>query len=392
MNFVYISPNYPLRYFHFAEQLAHEGATVLGIGDTPYDDLTPDLRDSLREYYYVDSLKNTEQLEAGCRYFIEHYGPIDRLESNNEYWLEQDAHLRDVFNIPGLKTADMKPIKSKNAMKAVFKKAGIEVIEGILVNDLNEAKEAVATIGYPVVLKPDNGVGANYTSRIDNEADLEHFFSMAPPNTYLMEEFIVGHIHSFDGIVDDHGDVGFYSSLRYSAGVMEAVEQELDHSFGTPRVISPALVEAGLAAVKAFNLKGRYFHIEFFVRDKDGSIVALEANMRPPGEPCMDVINFSCDMDIYREYAKTMIHGTYDQSMLPPVERKYACRYVGRRSYKYNYKLSHDEIVNRFARMICTHEYLPEANWGPMGNEYYILRSDNEAALNEACEDILTRA
>ena len=34
---------------------------------------------------------------AGVAFLIFKYGPIDWLESNNEYWLEQDAKLRTDF-------------------------------------------------------------------------------------------------------------------------------------------------------------------------------------------------------------------------------------------------------------------------------------------------------
>ena len=32
-------------------------------------------------------------------YFASKYGKIDYIESNNEYWLEQDARLRTDFNV-----------------------------------------------------------------------------------------------------------------------------------------------------------------------------------------------------------------------------------------------------------------------------------------------------
>lgn len=60
---------------------------VLGIGDCPYDDLRPELQESLQEYYKVDSLENYDEVYGAVGYFIWHYGRIDWLESNNEYWL-----------------------------------------------------------------------------------------------------------------------------------------------------------------------------------------------------------------------------------------------------------------------------------------------------------------
>lgn len=391
MNFVYISPNFPPSYYLFCQALAEVGATVLGIGDAPYEELLPELRNCLTEYYRVESLENFAQVEEACRHFERVHGTIDRIESNNEYWLEADAHLREIFNVPGLHPADMALIKSKKAMKEGFQKADIEVVEGIVVQNLEEALEAVQKIGFPVVLKPDTGVGANFTELIHNDQDLTAFFEKVPPNTYIMEEYIVGTIHSFDGIVDKEGNVGFYSVFRYGTGVMEAVLAEDDHYFGSSLIAPPDLVKAGLAAVEAFDVRERYFHIEFFVRNRDGSIIGLETNMRPPGEPCVHVINYANDLDTFKEYAKMIVNGVNDPASLPPNKRKYACYYVGRRTYKYRYVLSHQEVCERFGHLICTFESLPSHSWKEMGNQYYILRSDNEAELAEAIKTIQKR-
>ena len=40
MNFVFVSPNFPLNYYHFVTSLNKNGVTVLGIGDTRLWDLT----------------------------------------------------------------------------------------------------------------------------------------------------------------------------------------------------------------------------------------------------------------------------------------------------------------------------------------------------------------
>lgn len=36
-------------------------------------------------------MENYDEVYGAVGYFIWHYGRIDWLESNNEYWLEQDA-------------------------------------------------------------------------------------------------------------------------------------------------------------------------------------------------------------------------------------------------------------------------------------------------------------
>ena len=94
MNFVYISPNFPDAAWKFCAALKRNGVNVLGIGDQPYDELKPELKAALGEYYKVSNLENYDEVYRGVAHFAWKHGRIDWLESNNEYWLEQDAKLR----------------------------------------------------------------------------------------------------------------------------------------------------------------------------------------------------------------------------------------------------------------------------------------------------------
>ena len=93
-NFVFISPNFPTNYWQFCRELKNNGLNVLGIGDQPYEELKPELKASLNEYYKVNSLENYDEVYRAVAFFTFKYGRIDWLESNNEYWLMQDAQLR----------------------------------------------------------------------------------------------------------------------------------------------------------------------------------------------------------------------------------------------------------------------------------------------------------
>ena len=115
-NFIFLSPNFPENYWQFCQELKRNGLRVLGIGDCPYDQLRQELRESLDEYYKVDSLENYDEVYRAVGYFIGRYGRIDWLESNNEYWLERDAQLREDFHIlSGWQPEDMARISTRAA-------------------------------------------------------------------------------------------------------------------------------------------------------------------------------------------------------------------------------------------------------------------------------------
>ena len=169
-NFVFISPNFPTNYWQFCRHLKDNGLNVLGIGDQPYDDLSQELKDSLNEYYKVNNLENEDEVYRAVAFFIFKHGRIDWLESNNEYWLERDAKLRTDFNITsGFQTTDIPRIKYKSKMKPYYRKAGIPVARYHIVEGFDDCMNFIKKVKYPVIVKPDNGVGASHTYRIESE-------------------------------------------------------------------------------------------------------------------------------------------------------------------------------------------------------------------------------
>ena len=106
MNFVFISPHFPRTYWLFCDRLKKNGANVLGIGDCPYEALEEHVKASLTEYYYVGTMQDYDQMLRAVGFFTFKYGKIDWIESNNEFWLEQDARLRTDFHVTTGEQAD----------------------------------------------------------------------------------------------------------------------------------------------------------------------------------------------------------------------------------------------------------------------------------------------
>ena len=142
MNFVFVSPNFPDAYRHFCVRLRENGVNVLGVGDAPYDALHPELKQALTEYYAVSTLEDYDQVLRALGYFTFRYGKIDWVESNNEYWLSQDARLRDDFNIKtGMSTAEVANVRRKSAMKKFYQTAGVPAGKGRAESGAAEALE-----------------------------------------------------------------------------------------------------------------------------------------------------------------------------------------------------------------------------------------------------------
>ena len=155
MNFVFVSPHFPKTYWNFCERLHRNGVNVLGIGDAPFDEIPWQLKHCLTEYYRVNDLGNYDEMLRAVAYFTFHYGKIDWLESNNEYWLEMDAQMRTDFNITtGAQNDFIERIKYKSKMKESYIAAGVPVARHHMVSTLAAAKAFIKEVGYPVIAAP----------------------------------------------------------------------------------------------------------------------------------------------------------------------------------------------------------------------------------------------
>ena len=376
MNVVYLSPHFPHHYYRFCRELKQAGANVLGIGDVLEGSLAADVRESLTKYYHVPDLHDYDALVRACGYFTHRYGKLDRFESLNEYWLGTEARLRDDFNIDGIRAHQIDTIRRKSRMKAVFRAAGVPVAPGDVVHSLGEARALIADIGYPLVAKPDAGVGALDTFRLNNEQDLIHFFEYKPNVAYILEGFVSGTIYSFDGLSDSNGNLVFYTSHRFSQGIMETVNEGRHIHYTSLREIPPALETLGRKCVQAFEARERFFHIEFF-HTADDRYVGLEINMRPPGGFTTDMFNYACDIDIYRAWAQLLVNG---QEHLD-YTRKYHCCYASRKN-SLSYHYSHDDIMHQYGQHIVQVARVPGVFSSALGDIGYIFRSSEQAQID----------
>ncbi len=385
MNSVFLSPNFPPNFANFAVQLKQAGACVLGLGDDHYDDLSGDVRRSLTDYYRVSSMHNYDELVRAMGYFTHRYGKMDHLDSHNEYWLETEARLRTDFNIEGIDVHQIGKIKRKSEMKEVFIKAGLKPARGRVCNNREELLAFIKEVGCPVVAKPNIGVGAAKTFKICSEAEIDNYLAEKLPEEYIVEEYCEGQIVTYDGLVDGNGDVVFSSSLRYSRGVMEVVNEDSDIYYHTVRQIEPELEAAGIATLKAFDMRKRFFHLEFFMKE-DGTITPLEVNIRPPGGLTLNMMNYTFDADCYRTWANLIVNGVSE----PLGERSHLVFYVGRKD-RIPYQMTHEQVLEKCSAVMMHHERLNDVFSGALGNYGYLLRHEEIEPLLEATELIQRR-
>ena len=377
MNFLFLSPMFPKNYWHFCNRMKNHGVNVLAIGDMPIEAISQELKDSVTEYCYVSDMENYDYVYRCVAYLASKYGKIDWLESNNEYWLELDSHLRTDFNInTGMKQDVTQIFKTKSGMKAYYEKAGVKTARYHLVDTLENGQKFISEVGYPVVVKPDNGVGAAATYKINNDQELVDFYNKGHITQYIMEEFVNGLIISYDGIANRNHEVLFETRHVFPQSIMNIVNGHTDMYYYSLRKIPEQLQKLGRSVVREFPVHGRFFHCEFFqlLEDREGLgkkgfVLGLEVNFRPPGGICPDLMNYSCDIDVYDLWAKVIL----TQQSPEFKEKPYSAGFAGRRN-NLNYKYSVEDLKKEFGKEIIYVKHLPKAFAAAMGDVLVVAR------------------
>lgn len=384
-NVLLISADFPKIYYKFAQAFKKNGCNVFVIGSTPIDKIEPELKEAVTEYVFTLAMEDIKVMIELVGGLIKKYGPIDFIESNNEYWLKLDATLREWYGIKtGIYPNELQEYQKKSSMKKAFEEAGAHYAPYVLATDLETVKEFAKKYGYPIFAKPNIGVGAAGNYKIQNDDDLEGFFRVKPNVEYIIETFVEGKIITFDGIANENSETVIEINEIYQREVYSLISTKEDMYYYVNKVVPEELSRIGKSIVKALKLKNRFFHIELFIADneiegsfKKGDYVVLEANIRVPGDYTPDVLNYGLSSNIYQMYADVMCFGKTD---LTPSKRYYAMS-VSRRNGK-QYFFSDEDIKRTFAKELCETGTYPDIFSDLIGNYYYVgLFEDEESAL-----------
>ncbi len=396
MNFILVSPQFPSTYYKFAIALKANGFTVLGIGDTPYEELSPLVKDNLVEYYYCPNMNDYAAMFKAVAFYSFKYGPIAWIESHNEWWLKTDARLRTAFNITtGIGEADIMRYKSKSLMKQYFAKVGLPFARFHLINDLASCQMFIKEVGYPVFVKPNVGVGSNSSYKISNDDDLLKFFNKSRNEQYIMEEFIDGEIVSYDGIANKESHVVYEASNVFPMPNYLVVNDMSDDMYYTDKDVPADLSKMGQAIIEAFEVKSRIFHLEFFRLKRDyhhlgqcGALVPLEVNMRPAGGYTPEMISLASGRSLYQAWADVV---TYNEVRVIKTSPNMYVAAPARR-HKTKYVHTHEEILESYKMALFKHDQYPPIISDGMGDYFYMAKFNTLTEVKEFFKFVLDHA
>lgn len=386
MDFLYLSPEFPPNYANFVFQLDKLGINVWGIGEADFYSMPEPLRSAMKWYVRTD-LSSIPQVEKAIEQLLSVKSSMgdlprfDLVESHNEQWLRLEGFINEKYNMEGIRLQDMDRLKKKSVMKKLFKEHGMPVARGERVRDIRHGMRLAKDLGYPLILKPDEGVGAGGIHKVADDVQLRRLLPELE-GEYLMEEFIDAGIVTCDGLTDYNGRILFENSLIYGEGVLEYVLGK-DTFFYVSRHIPDTLAQIGRRIVKVFDIRRKFFHFEFF--DFGGDYMPIEINCRPPGGAILDMMNYSVDDDLYAAYARMIAR----EEATVSEEKKFYCCYVGRRDREYVH--SHADILAAFGHCLAECGENPPLFHEAMGRYRYILRSPSESEMLDMANFVLQK-
>jgi biotin carboxylase len=390
VNSLFLSPNFPPHYHLFCRALRDRGVRVLGLGDAPAAMLPTEVSSSLDDYIAVPRLGHAETALRAAALLVSRHGRIDHIDSLNEHWLEIEARLRADFNVPGPRPDQVARARSKMAMARAFEAAGLDAPACVRALDRDAVFALAESCGYPLVFKPDVGVGAESAFVVDDERSL--VAALARPHEGLVvQPYVRGRVTTYDGIVDRDGHVVHASSFVYCDGVLEIVRDQQDVFYYTRRTLPAALEAAGRAMVRAFDLRSRFFHAELFEVEGsagDARYVPLEINMRPPGGFSTHLMNYAADLDVHRIWAAVIAS---DEAIKSSSVVKYHAAHVARRPGR-SYRRPHDVVVRELGGSLMFWADLPPLIAVAMGTPVYVVRHEDEGELKRLIRVVHERA
>ena len=386
MDFLYLSPEFPSNYANFILKLDEMNVSVWGIGEADFYFMPEKLRSALK-WYVRANLSSITEVENALENLLSVKASLgspanfDIVESHNEQWLQLEGFINHKLGIDGIQPQDLNRLKKKSGMKKLFKESGLPVARGERITGFDHGLRLAKNLGYPLILKPDEGVGAGGIHRVINEAQLRQLLSEINDD-YIMEEFIDAEIVTYDGLVDGNGRICFENSLIYGDGVLEYVMGK-DTFFYVSRRIPSKLSQIGRRLTKLFDIRRKFFHFEFFIVGDD--YMPIEINCRPPGGAILDMMNYSVDDDLYAAYARMITQGEVGVA----TEKKYYCCYLGRRDKDYVH--THSDILDAFGHCLLEYAENPFVFQKAMGKYRYILRSASESEILHMADFVLRK-
>lgn len=315
MHVIFVAPHFPSNQRRFAQALREAGARVTGVGEAHWSQLDPQLQGWLDGWEQVSNVCDPDALERAVRR-IQARGPwVHRLESTVEAHMLATAEVRERTGIPGLSTQAVLRCRDKFEMKAFLMAHGIPCAAQAAVRTGDDARAFAARNGFPFILKPREGAGAQGTVKVDDARGLARALAERGldqrPGHWSAEDYIDGHEGFFDTLTVN-GEVVFEAISHYYPNVLTAMRSRAVNPYlvTTNRLDAPGYQELrrmGRRVIEVLGIRDSATHMEWFASTK--GLVFNEIGARPPGVSVWDIYSAAARWDLYAAWGEAMATG-----------------------------------------------------------------------------------
>jgi biotin carboxylase len=323
---VFVAPYFAentLRYIDAFASLTEAEVSV--VSQDPEDKLPFRLRERIAGHYRVRNCLDAQELLVATRAIAKGVGKVDRLTGALEQLQLPMAAVREKLGIEGMWNETARRFRDKDRMKEVLRAAGVPVARSHLARSHDEIRGFAREVGYPIVVKPQAGLGARATQRVQNDQDLEALpklgFHASWDEPLQVEEFVRAREHTCE-TVTIKGQPVWRSGTRYFPGPLEVLETPwIQYCVLLPREADdPTFTRfhhINTAALAALGIGTALTHMEWFLSGE--RMLVNEVGARPPGVHIMPMMSIAHETDMIRNWAELV---TFDR--FTPLERKWA--------------------------------------------------------------------
>lgn len=310
---VFLGPDLFSAYIDMVHGLKRAGVHVTGIGHTPLGRLDRRLVRLLDHYERVPSLLAAGAALDAIRK-VDRVLSVDRIETGDEALVLPAAQVREAMGLPGTSVRTATLCRDKPAMKEAVRQAGVACAASAGVSSLDELRQFVEREGFPVILKPRSALGGLGTYRAETVAELDRAareLGIHEGQSAAVEELIEGHEGFYDTLSVDGEVVHDYIS-HYYPKVLDALQDRTV----APQIAMTNRVEAesydelktmGRKVIEALGIGTSATHMEWFFGPK--GLKFSEIGARPPGERIWDLYSAGNDLNLWTQWAFTVVHG-----------------------------------------------------------------------------------
>jgi len=374
------------------------GVRVGVISQAPLEDLPVPVRSQVSHWRIPDVLDTAQLLEAVGQ-LEQRLGRADRLIGAYEQLQVPLAEVRERRGIAGMPAEAARNFRDKARMKSLLREAGLPCARHRLVTGPADAMEFAGEVGFPLIVKPPAGAGAQATTKADDLAALRAAVEAATPGPgrpVLLEEYVTGDEHSFE-TVSIGGRAVWHSLTHYYPSPLEVLRNPwIQWCLILPREVEEAQYDdirrAAFRALEVLGMETGLSHMEWFRRPPpDGTIAISEVAARPPGAQIMTIVSRAHDFDFVAAWARLMV---FDEFAAPPRRYAVGAAYLrGQGSGRVKAIHGLDQVRHEIGSLVVDVK-LPTAGQTPTGSYegegFVILRHPDTGVVQRALRRLIS--